>query len=135
MAVRIEKGEACGTLTLTPLIDVLFMLLIFFMVASEFAKEEKEIKVSLPEAAEAQPMIAKPSELTVNITAEGEFFAEGQVVDAEALDQIIQQAWNRNPGRTEVKIRADKTSETQYPVLVMGICNRYGVTYSFAVAD
>ncbi len=135
MAVRIEKGEACGTLTLTPLIDVLFMLLIFFMVASEFAKEEKEIKVSLPEAAEAQPMIAKPSELTVNITADGEFFAEGQIVDAEALDQIIQQAWNRNPGRTEVTIRADKTSETQYPVFVMGICNRYGVTYSFAVAD
>ena len=40
MAVRIKKNAAAGMLSMTPLIDVLFMLLIFFLVATKFADED-----------------------------------------------------------------------------------------------
>ena len=43
MAVNINKGQALGALSLTPLIDVVFLLLIFFLVATKFAEEDKEM--------------------------------------------------------------------------------------------
>ena len=53
MAVKIDKGSALDSLSLTPLIDIVFLLLIFFLVATKFAEEERELAVMLPEASEA----------------------------------------------------------------------------------
>ena len=47
-----------GVLSLTPLIDVIFLLIIFFLVAAEFAKEEHEMKIVLPSASEATSLVA-----------------------------------------------------------------------------
>ena len=58
MAIKFDKSTAIGTLSLTPLIDIVFLLLIFFLVATEFAKEEREMKVVLPAASEAKPLTA-----------------------------------------------------------------------------
>ena len=60
MSVRINKGRAAALVDLTPMIDVVFQLLLFFLVASKFADEEREMKVVLPQASEAKPLIAKP---------------------------------------------------------------------------
>ena len=50
MAVKIKKGTALGALSLTPLIDIVFLLLIFFLVATRFAEEDRERDVELPSA-------------------------------------------------------------------------------------
>ena len=41
MAVNIKKGSVIGVLTITPLIDIVFLLLIFFLVATRFAEEDR----------------------------------------------------------------------------------------------
>ena len=43
MAVKIKKGAALGALSITPLIDVVFLLLIFFLVATRFEEAEREL--------------------------------------------------------------------------------------------
>ena len=57
---------------LTPVIDGVFLLLIFFLVATEYHQEERELEVVLPEVTQAQPL-AMSKELIVNITKAGIF--------------------------------------------------------------
>jgi biopolymer transport protein ExbD len=97
MAVKIKKSDALGMLNMTPLIDVVFQLLIFFLVATRFAQEDRELDVTLPSASAAQPLIAEPSQLYVNIDAAGRFFVGGQARDAPAVEQILRRAFANNP--------------------------------------
>jgi biopolymer transport protein ExbD len=67
MPVKLSRGLASGLLDLTPMIDMVFNLLIFFMVVSQFASEERSLKVELPMGSEAMPLTARPKEIFINI--------------------------------------------------------------------
>ena len=127
MAVKIDKGSALNSLSITPLIDIVFLLLIFFLVATRFAAEEREIDVVLPEASEAQPLTSKPKELFVNIDEKGAYYVTGKIVDLPGLEKILKVAHVSNPGRASVVIRADHRVPLQYAVSVMNACNKTGI--------
>jgi biopolymer transport protein ExbD len=133
MAVKIDKGMALGSLSLTPLIDVVFLLLIFFLVATRFEEEERELDIVLPQASEARPLIAQPKELFVNVTEAGRYFVSGELLSEAGLETALKQAWMNNPGRQRVIIRADGDSRTKHIATVMNLCNRAGIRdYSLA---
>ena len=89
MAVQLNKGAALGSLSLTPLIDIVFLLLIFFLVVTRFEDLERELKVELPSASEAMPLTAKPKELFINIDKEGKYILQGKVHDLESLEAVL----------------------------------------------
>ena len=122
MAVELEKTKSLFALSLTPLIDVVFLLLVFFLVATEFAEQEREIRVQLPEASEAQPLTRKPSELFLNIDAQGRYFVSGKTLTLDELDSALKMAWVNNPGRASVIIRADKRCPWQFVVAAINSC-------------
>jgi biopolymer transport protein ExbD len=125
MSVKIQKGSALAALSLTPLIDVVFLLLIFFLVATRFAEEDREIEVQLPSASTARPMIDRPPQLTVNIDVEGRWLIGRNYVTAVELDDRLRQAAVDNPGRQSVVIRADRNSPVQSTITVIDLCHRY----------
>jgi biopolymer transport protein ExbD len=127
MAVEIDRGSALSTLSLTPLIDIVFLLLIFFLVATRFAEEERELDVMLPDASEAQPLTSTPQELFVNIDDKGAYYVTGKVVELPELENILKAAYVNNPGRASVVIRADRRVPLQYAVSVMNACNKTGI--------
>jgi biopolymer transport protein ExbD len=127
MAVKIKKGEALMTLTMTPLIDMVFNLLIFFLVASRFAEEEREIPVSLPDASEAVPLTVQPQELFINIDSRGQYFVTGKVVGVDELLEICRRKANANPGRASAIIRADRDCRWQPIVAAMNLCKKAGI--------
>lgn len=127
MAVKIKRGQALGTLSLTPLIDVVFLLLIFFLVATRFAQEDRELDVVLPSASEARPLIVQPRELFVNIDHQGNFFIDGKTLNGEEVEAVLRQAVANNPVNQSVIIRADKRVQLDYAVLVMNLCNKVGI--------
>ncbi len=127
MAVEIDKGSALNTLSLTPLIDIVFLLLIFFLVATRFAEEEQEMDVMLPDASEAQPLTKKPRELFVNIDEKGAYYVTGKIVELPELEKILEAAYVNNPGRASVVIRADRRVPLQYAVSVMNACKKTGI--------
>lgn len=127
MAVMINKGSALDSLSLTPLIDVIFLLLIFFLVATKFAEEEREMDVRLPEASEAMPLTSKPRELFVNIGADGRYFVSAKMVTLEELQPILKTAEINNPGRASVIIRADQRCRWKYVVAVMNACQKAAI--------
>lgn len=124
MTVKIDKGTALATLNLTPLIDVVFLLLIFFLVAARYSEEERQLPLQLAEASEARPLIAKPLELYINIDARGRFFVTGKQLTLKELDGVLQTAWVNNHGRVPVIIRADKRGRVESLVAVMNACNK-----------
>jgi len=128
MAVKIQRGAALSTLSLTPLIDVVFLLLIFFLVATRFAEEDREMEMPLPEASEAMPLTMAPKEIFININGDGQFFVGLQAVDERELEQFLQRAAADNPHQTAT-ISADRNVAFQQVVTAGNLCNRFGIEY------
>jgi biopolymer transport protein ExbD len=136
MSVNIDKGRSAGLVDLTPMIDVVFQLLLFFLVASKFADEERDLKVVLPQASEARPLIAKPEEFIVNVDRQGKIFVNHKVITLEQLDRQLSQLAVSNPGRQTVVIRADERSDLKYAVGVMNACNKANIRdYRLSTAE
>ncbi len=128
MSVTIKKSNAAANLSLTPLIDVVFLLLIFFLVTSKFDEEERRLPIELPVATSATPMTQRPRELTIDIDREGNLFANGQRVDLTELEATLRRAVVNNPTNQTVVIRADAAVAFQPVVTVMDMCNSTGVS-------
>ena len=112
MVVKIKKGQSAGLVNLTPMIDVVFQLLLFFLVASKFAEDERELNIVLPHASEARPLTTKPEVLFVNVDRQGHYIVDRQLLDAAALEAKLKQASANNPGRQTVEIRADNFADS-----------------------
>jgi biopolymer transport protein ExbD len=128
MAVTIKRSSVASTLSLTPLIDVVFLLLIFFLVTSEFEDEERRLDIVLPTATSATPMIGKPREIIVDIDADGQLYLGGQRTGLDELQKLLRSAVANNPTHQTVVIRADHATTFQPVVNVMDLCNRTGVS-------
>ncbi|MFG0268303.1 MAG: ExbD/TolR family protein [Rhodopirellula sp. JB055] len=136
MAVQLKRSNVAGTLSLTPLIDVVFLLLIFFLVTSEFEDEERQLDIVLPSATSAVPMTSKPREVVVDIDADGTVYLRGKATPLKELEQLLQKAVASNPTNQTVVIRADQNASFQPVVNVMDVCNRTGVSdYSVSTKD
>jgi biopolymer transport protein ExbD len=135
MAVRIKRGMAVGALSFTPLIDVVFLLLIFFLVATRFAEEERQLDLDLPAASEALPATAQPDEIVVNIDADGKFFIDGAFRQLEQVEQILLRAQTNNPLTQTVVIRADKRTDWQHVATAIDLCRKVGIQQFTATTD
>jgi len=140
MAVQVKKGKALDALSLTPLIDVVFLLLIFFLVATQFAQDDEQLPIKLPSASHAVPMTVEPDELVVSIGENGAYRARGQQVDLKQLETIIGQAVADNPLRQTVILRGDRRVAFQSIVSVLDLLTRlkvpaYRITTDDAASD
>lgn len=127
MTVEFQRGVAISTLSMTPLIDVVFLLLIFFLVATRFAEEDRETDLPLPHASEAQPLTVAPKEIFINVLQDGRYLVSGEEVDLDEMVQLLSQATVNNPGHQSVIIRADKRVAFDYVVQVVNACKKAGV--------
>ncbi len=135
MAVTLKRGQVLGVLSMTPLIDVVFLLLIFFLVASRLSQEDRELDIPLPSAANAMPMTVEPQELIVNIDQSGAIVINSQVLSEEQFEDLLSQALADNPLGQSVLIRADRRVPFQTPIHVMDICLKCGANYSVSIAE
>ena len=127
MPVTIKKGTALNSLSMTPLIDIVFLLLIFFLVATRFSEEDHELEVMLPTASEAKPLIIKPKEIFINIDSNGKYFVGNKMVDLEKMETQLASADINNPTGQTVIIRADKRCQWESVVAAINACQRAGI--------
>jgi biopolymer transport protein ExbD len=111
-------------INLTPLIDIVFILLIFFIVTSSFVKESG-VDVERPSAATA--VRKEQGNIIVSITRDGEIWLDRQIVDRRTLRSHIERLYGENPEGTVV-IVADRNSRTGLLVEVMDQARLAGVT-------
>lgn len=125
MNLRDETGEEL-TLNLTPMIDVIFQLLIFFMVATTFQQDEMEIDVELPKASTGSELALETDEIVIHVKRNGELVLHGQTVDRATLDRQLALAAERNP-ETPVMIRGDRLVHHEDVIGVMDACGLAGL--------
>ena len=135
MAVQVKKSAAIGSLTITPLIDVVFLLLIFFLVASRFSEEERQLDLNLPTVSEALSATAPINEIVINIDTEGKFFIDGEYRQLEQVEQILARAKTNNPLSQAVVIRADKSTDWDFVATAMNLCKKVGIEDFSATTD
>jgi biopolymer transport protein ExbD len=111
---------------LTPVIDVVFLLLIFFLVATRFDREEKDLEVKLPDVTHAAP-VTMPSEITVNVTDKGEYIVMGKTLDDPSLAALLRELAVKNLRQQRVRIRADERVPFRYPARVVSMCQAEGL--------
>lgn len=99
----VKKGLA-STLDLTPIVDVVFNLLIFFALSLNFAVTSGGINVKLPKASSAEPIRAE--ELTINLTADGKTYLNDKVITLDKLSQKLKEKKDKD---SLVIIRADSS--------------------------
>jgi biopolymer transport protein ExbD len=124
MGLKVNKGKADELVNFTPMIDVVFNLLLFFMVTAQVDQQENEISMQLPSASEARPLTAKPQELFINVNHLGQIIANNQAMTPTELDRYLEQAVINNPTNQTVIIRADKRVAFDHIVTVMNSCDR-----------
>jgi len=114
---------------LTPLIDVVFLLLIFFMVSTTFTREA-ELTIDLPEAsAKAAPRKEEMLEITIN--AQGEYFVNQQRVvntDAQTLKRALRQAVGERK-EPPLVISADGKAPHQSVITAMDAARQLGIVH------
>lgn len=125
-------------INITPLIDVVFLLLIFFMVSTTFERES-EIRITLPEASEEQAE-AKPDFILVRIDAQGQIYIDDDPLLNNRVSTIHAALQEQARGVTDlpVIIRADAQVSHQMVIKVMDAARRSGlvnVTFATRIPD
>ncbi len=135
MPVQVKRSAAVGSLSITPLIDVVFLLLIFFLVSSRFSEEERELDLNLPNVTEALPASIQPNELVININKEGKFFIDGAFRQVEQVEQILRRAQANNPLTQTVVIRGDREADWEQVAVAISLCKKVGINEFTATID
>lgn len=135
MRMPADDSESQG-LNLTALIDVVFLLLIFFLVATRFDQEEKELSIRIPDVYKARPLSAGPKEMVVNINAEGDYIVSGKTLDETQLRTLIGSIAKKNPASlTTVEVRTDMDTRVRFAMAVVGMCEEQNLKHSFSVIE
>jgi biopolymer transport protein ExbD len=118
------------SIDLTPIIDMVFLLLIFFLVATTFHQSEREMQIALPTATSGAPISTLLREFVVNVDAEGRINVGGRTVEAETLRTMVVEAVGRNPEQ-KVTVRGDRKAVYADVVRVLDVCKAAGVQEPF----
>lgn len=114
------------TINLTPMIDVVFLLVIFFMVGTKFSESESRIDVSIPSVGPMNAISRTPDDRIVELTATGEVVLDGQIVTKQQLTEILTTQVASYPGLSVV-VRADSTLSVDHLADTMYTVKRSGV--------
>jgi len=121
------------------MIDCVFQLLLFFMVASNFEEESKtsgegSLDANLPQAVAAMPMVMRPREMMINVNRGGEYYVGGTNHSELELAERLRRSAIDNPGNQTVVIRGDERVNWKSIARVMSLCNVAKITdYRVAV--
>lgn len=131
--MRIRETEAGGEteLSMAPLIDIVFLLLIFFMVATTYLDPERELEIDLPVAESAGVSEESPDEIVISVMQDGSLLCGGREVEDNELSTLLTDAADRN-SETPVTIRGDRRVQHERVVAVLDACGMAGL-YNLAV--
>lgn len=115
-----QAGER-PTIQMAPLIDIVFLLLIFFMSASIFSQLESEINITVPTAKKSQDIRRSPGEIIINIRKDGSIVINQRELSYPDLERMLKRVSQLYKGQPVI-IRADKNTYHKEVIRVLDIC-------------
>jgi biopolymer transport protein ExbD len=123
---------APAELQLAPMLDVVFQLLIFFIVTFEFSRSEMDLKISVPKAQEGADAKRARGEIIVNVRANGDVVVEGQTMSLDQLRTKLTAIAKLHENQP-IRLRGDNATDYQTIVTVIDTCQKAGIwNISFA---
>jgi biopolymer transport protein ExbD len=128
-AVPVHPG-----IQLAPLVDVLLLLLIFFLMTWNAARNENELDVKVPKASAAKEKTAPIGDIVVNVKADSNVVVNRRTLNPQELTDLLKGLVQLNAEQAVV-IRGDEAGAYRNIVNVLNICTQAGVTnVAFATA-
>jgi biopolymer transport protein ExbD len=121
-----RKARRSPTLNIIPLIDVLVVLLIFYISTTVFKKSQPNVKIDIPSSTQATTTKETPPSV-IYITADGKFFFDDTPVEAEKLGQVLKDKKDANAD-FKVAVKADTNTPLGMFVKVYDAANFAGIT-------
>ena len=132
MTFEPEVKSRAPALALTSMLDVIFLLLCFFVTVSVFSQWESEISIKLPSAKTSEEPERLPGEIIVNLDKSGVVKVNGAEMELSALQSRFKRLSSFYPGQPVI-IRADKETRYDDLVKVIDAC-RAGDVWNFSLA-
>ena len=127
-----KKGLEPATFQMAPMIDIVFQLLIFFIVTGQLSKSETELDVSVPTTAEGADPQRVQGEKIINVLADGRVIVDKTPLSQEELFVMMKklsELYKNQP----IRLRADAKTEYQHVINVISTCTKAGIwNISFA---
>lgn len=135
MRLPVRSRQQGLKFNITPLIDVVFLLVIFFLVASHFARSEPTETVELPTATQSTED-SSPRRLIITVNPRGNYYVNADEVSLAQIEEMIQDGAAGDPEVYAVRIRGDRITPYANVEPIMLICPKYGVTkFGFHVIE
>ena len=127
MPLKLSQHDETPAMNLTSMIDVLFLLIIFFMVATKFDEMERNIEVAVPEVAQAGEATPPARSMVVSVLADGRVELDGASLNLSELTARLAAA--RTPlTEPTVIIRGDASCAFQHVASALGACQQAGIS-------
>ena len=126
MPLKMEPLEE-PTLNLTPMIDIVLLLVIFFMVGTQFTSDESQFEIELPEAVEAAALTGGPDALTVAIARDGTATLDGRPMADDELQAALEAAAAQFRNRAVI-VRGDREINFQRIMTVISLIEQTELT-------
>lgn len=126
MPLRTQLDEQ-PSLNLTSMIDVLFLLIIFFMVGTKFTEMERKIGLKVPQVSNVDALTSAPEKKVVNVYRDGQITLDQETLTLDELSRKLSAARSQYED-LGVLVRGDGSGEFQYVADVLNACRKAGIT-------
>lgn len=121
-----EHQKERPVIQLAPLIDIVFLILVFFMSLSIFSQQEAELDITVPHSSESKETPRGAGEIIVNIKKDGKIIVNQKEFNDSELEEMLKKVSGLFPNQPVI-IRADKKAYHEYIVKVLDICARSNI--------
>ena len=129
MPLKIEREDQ-NAINLTPMIDIVFLLIIFFMVSTKFSElneAERDLSINVPTVSDASALTSAPKKRLIEVARDGTITLDQQQVTLTGLSMKLTAAKKQYP-KLGVVIRGDGKSDFQPIASVLATCRRAQIT-------
>lgn len=110
---------------MTPMIDMVFLLLVFFMTVSTLAQADRQVELELPESASSDVPNDLSDRGTISIDATGQIYMGSIPQTLQEMQSLLKKSLTKN-SELRIHLRADRTTEYQYIKKVLRACAEVG---------
>ena len=111
---------------IAPMVDIVFLLLIFFLVTWNFSRSETELDVKVPKAREGKETRRSVGEVILNVKANGTVVMNRRQMNSAELQQTLQKIASLYPDQAVI-LRGDENTDYRHVVEVLDICRRANI--------
>ena len=126
MPLKTHQDEQ-PTLNLTPMIDIVFLLIIFFMVGTKFAEWEHKLALKVPQVKQTGALAPAPEKRVINVYRDGRVSLDRDFVTIDELTSRLAAVRQQYAG-LGIVVRGDAEGEFQNVASVLGACREAGIT-------